>query len=703
METVLIANKRIGFEIRILSLTILFYLSRTAIPFLKFPFVLIYSGLFIYTVWRFKRELIGKIIEFSRIYALFIFLAVILIGSFLFSDKFYLTIFKDIFNSIILLSFFLLLTAFIDQKSDLISFIRIFLNLLIIFAIVISVNEIVTLLNINSFVEYQSTAIANNGQTYELITHDNNFALLIVFFGFISIIYVLQSTKLKIRIIFYNVILLLFSFNICLSGSRRGIIIFLIIIGLLIVNHLISLFKKKSVYKRISTVTIYFLVFLVLTSGILWSYTKYTSSVFKNRMLTFIGCKNPDAVRRAVTFTVLKYTSAVYKNSTYADIYRTIWTPNLNPFDPDSGWGTRIHKTIFPLSGQNVEIVPSGSKGYLMDRSCNSDPRSGNAYSYTTISNEVVNEGKSLEASVYCFVSEDYDGEFALISCEGATIGKTVCEYDLQFKGKWQKLSLKVNCTNGTAPVYLYFSKFGVKDFSTLKGYVIFAYPDVEIKEKKNSISVSPDVFDLNRIEHAVMIPPLHFNTNEQTIDRDPLRNWLKNLFSEDTVYHGYSKNLVVNGSSNEFIGARYVRWKFAWQIYTKEFNPRQKVFGGGFNFLNWFGYYFLKDKTLSDYPHNPFLSILLYSGIVGLVLYILLLFKVFNYYLKYIKEYYLFFIFFLITFFFSFFSAGSPFDPPLMGFFMLLPFFIHSIHNNDIPSKPVTLTDAKNSHNRDK
>ena len=50
---------------------------------------------------------------------------------------------------------------------------------------------------------------------------------------------------------------------------------------------------------------------------------------------------------------------------------------------------------------------------------------------------------------------------------------------------------------------------------------------------------------------------------------------------------------------------------------------------GGGFNFLSWYGYYFLKDKTKSDWPHNPFISILLYSGIIGLILYIYLLYKV--------------------------------------------------------------------------
>ncbi len=127
------------------------------------------------------------------------------------------------------------------------------------------------------------------------------------------------------------------------------------------------------------------------------------------------------------------------------------------------------------------------------------------------------------------------------------------------------------------------------------------------------------------------------------------------------------------------------MHWQFARQIFTKEYNWNQKIFGGGFDFLNWYGYYFHKDKTRSDWPHNPFLSVLLYSGILGLLVYIVLMYKVFYFYIKYIKEYYILFIFFLITFFFSFFSAGNPFDPPMMGFFVILPFFIHSIHKQDI------------------
>ena len=127
----------------------------------------------------------------------------------------------------------------------------------------------------------------------------------------------------------------------------------------------------------------------------------------------------------------------------------------------------------------------------------------------------------------------------------------------------------------------------------------------------------------------------------------------------------------------------RIARWKFAVQIFDKEYSWSQKIFGGGFSFLNWYGYFFLGNKTKTDYPHNPFLFILLYSGIIGLIFYVIFLFKVFYYYIKYSKEYPLFFIFFLITFYFTFFSGGNPFDPPIMGFFVILPFIMHSIFKN--------------------
>ena len=162
--------------------------------------------------------------------------------------------------------------------------------------------------------------------------------------------------------------------------------------------------------------------------------------------------------------------------------------------------------------------------------------------------------------------------------------------------------------------------------------------------------------------------------------DQDPVRRWAAKFISEDSTYYPYKNELLTDTIANRFLRDRIMRWQFALQIFTKEYNWKQKLFGGGFNFLNWFGYRFLKDKKASDYPHNPFLSVILYSGILGLIIYIFFIYKIFYYYIKYLREYFILTIFFFITFFFSFFSAGSPFDPPVMGFFVILPFFMNYI-----------------------
>lgn len=128
-------------------------------------------------------------------------------------------------------------------------------------------------------------------------------------------------------------------------------------------------------------------------------------------------------------------------------------------------------------------------------------------------------------------------------------------------------------------------------------------------------------------------------------------------------------------------------RWNYALDLWKTKYKWYHKLFGHGFDYISWYAIKFLGDARLNDYPHNPFITILLYSGLLGLFVYLWLLYKVIYLYLKYCKEYPIFFQSFLITFFFTFFSGGNPFDPPIMGFFILLPFLIHSIHKSDVKS----------------
>ena len=137
------------------------------------------------------------------------------------------------------------------------------------------------------------------------------------------------------------------------------------------------------------------------------------------------------------------------------------------------------------------------------------------------------------------------------------------------------------------------------------------------------------------------------------------------------------------NIKKESFFSERSSRWIYAIEICKTKFNTSDKIFGHGFDYLEWYGEKFMGNPNIYDWPHNPFISIFLYSGIVGLFFYSVLLVRVSFLYFKYRLKYGVAAIGFLITFFFSFFSAGSPFDPPIMGFFILLPFFIHSIHKN--------------------
>jgi hypothetical protein len=439
-------------------------------------------------------------------------------------------------------------------------------------------------------------------------------------------------------------------------------------------------------------------------------------------------------MQEEITLKCYRYIKIVNPKKNYYDFYQEIWAPNFDPNNPDSGWGRRTHKTIFPLTGINSDILPDKAKGYLMDSTCNADPWDGNAFSPTFIglhSNKVKNND-IIELSVFCFVSDDFNGDWVCIvltNNDGPWIDYNY--YDMGKKGTWQKLIVRKTVSSGFVSRILYFSKSGVKNFSSLKGYVIFAYPEFSTVNNNDTVKayIEPSLLEQNssinickrnnlsnvtvnkelinytkNIRQIDYLIPSKYISSSFTFfplfseninynlrsDKDPIRNWVAKFISEDTTYYPCKSNITAIKEVSEFGTDRTSRWQFALQIFNKEYSWKQKIFGGGFAFLNWYGYYFLGDKTKSDYPHNPFLYILLYSGIIGLFLYIYLLYKVFFYYIKYIKEYYIFFIFFLITYFFIFFGGGDPFNPPIMGFFMMLPFFIHYIHGKESIKKEV-------------
>ena len=138
-----------------------------------------------------------------------------------------------------------------------------------------------------------------------------------------------------------------------------------------------------------------------------------------------------------------------------------------------------------------------------------------------------------------------------------------------------------------------------------------------------------------------------------------------------DSVIHKYySKDTI-----NYFTAPRSDRWRYALELWQTKYNIKQKIFGHGFDYLEWYGEKFLGDPKCYDFPHNPIISSFLYSGIVGGVVYICFLVVGLWLYWKRRKELGIFFIMYLCCMFFCMFSGSSHFSFPLFAFLSFMPF----------------------------
>jgi len=152
--------------------------------------------------------------------------------------------------------------------------------------------------------------------------------------------------------------------------------------------------------------------------------------------------------------------------------------------------------------------------------------------------------------------------------------------------------------------------------------------------------------------------------------DRPLANNWLQHYFGTDVKIETFQFSDV-----SESI-YQFEKWEFALDYYLQK-PVLAKIFGGGFDYYPVFGKRFFNDSTYQDYPHNPVLSALLYSGILGAVFLLFFLFISFYYSVLYFKKYPLFSLMLFVCTLFIFFSGNSLFSVPIFLFLFSLSFLI--------------------------
>lgn len=159
------------------------------------------------------------------------------------------------------------------------------------------------------------------------------------------------------------------------------------------------------------------------------------------------------------------------------------------------------------------------------------------------------------------------------------------------------------------------------------------------------------------------------------------------NLISE-SLKSGYIKNQTIGNEYNNAVlindAFKIDKLKYATEIF-KGYNTSQKIIGNGFSYLEEFGNKFKNNNNDFDYPHNPILSSLLYSGLLGSLFVLVFLIISIYYGLLYIKKYPLFSSMLFISSVFILFSGNSIFSVPIFLFLFSLSFLIRHQEISDL------------------
>ncbi len=332
---------------------------------------------------------------------------------------------------------------------------------------------------------------------------------------------------------------------------------------------------------------------------------------------------------------------------------------NNDPRDPETYTSSTFERE-YPLVGSNSGIVPAGVAGARYTNKTEGRQWKDQYHSTTEYWSVMANAGDSVFASVYCYVSPDFNGSEARLELRGKLKGQTVSRYNLSTRGQWVFLEAKAVATeNGRASGVYLFSQKGVTDFSTLTGYITFAYPQLVVKPAKTAT--------IDSKSSSFLAGFSFFESNA----------------GNDSIPDSFELSMA----NDHFAGPRVDRWRYAWYLFKNEYSFAQRLFGSGFGYTIRFARKFHPEDPMRDYdyPHNPFLSVLLYSGLIGLILYIWFFTRTVYLYYVYRKEYWLLGVVYAISFFYSFFSANSPFEPAFFGVMGVLPYFIHYIRSSEV------------------
>ena len=268
--------ERLKIEVTLLNLLIFLFIFRSSNPLFKYPFIPLYICFSLYTLILYSGRIKNAIRTIVVDYYLVGISIIVLVLCFIFTRKFYLSVFKEVINVAILLSFFFLGTILINSKKELSLYFENVNKLILIFALLISVLGLLDILDILPYSKYfLFIEFVNNS-----IPIDYNFALLPVFYGLLILFSYAKVKCSTFKQIFYSICFILFFTQIFLAGSKRGIILLGVLALAYIIVKIILYKRNISYYTSFNLNTNFYVISLFFVAALVYLFFSFTSFNF---------------------------------------------------------------------------------------------------------------------------------------------------------------------------------------------------------------------------------------------------------------------------------------------------------------------------------------------------------------------------------------------------------------------------------------
>jgi len=711
----------------LLAALILTFVLRMSLPAVRYVYYPLFVVAVVYHLVR-KPEATRLRHLFRRQVIYLLLLAVLTAAAFYHSA--FLRPYTEVVNGIQLAVIFVILFVHIQDEGQWDGFKKAFLYQLFVFALIIAAAGLGRLL----LTILSGDFVPDTGESLVSTASDYNFYALTLLYGLLIGVYKLLYEKKggRGRLVLYNLSMALLSLALVLTPSRRGILLFVLLVAVVLILRLMAIWRGGGLLsprmRRLDPLLLTFLVAVILLRVFFF----HTPHRVKEHVLLTTGLYRIE-LRSRTTNAYRLYAGMLGSKPGFREAYNILWknggksdgSPPKDgasypqdqasfPHDGTSSPHDREAKGDTPMlirqafrkgmgdfkpTGQGgVRIIPgqnTGGTGFLVIRA--GSERDG------VDTHFFVDTGDTIRVSAWVRVIR-WSPNLA-VSFPGPDNEKLQYlrpDKGWEGDGQWHRLTTTTGYdVFGALPLRIGGGGPGQQNsLSCWRDLQVSRITGAEKQHIHDSIKKGDVVVHASMagMEIDRRVPPLKNHAGSRQEGRksgatttvakglfgsSALKQWLLEESDERVMDEWQCNQQVIHDQPYDTTGpypdTRIGRWHLAKDIFTG-YDPAARLLGKGFAWLPLYGEVFYGNTGRYDYPHNPLISALLYSGILGAMLYLGYLGTALLFYIRHARREGVFMVFFLVTAVFVSVSGNSHFSVPAFAFFAQLPFFFSLI-----------------------